>query len=221
MPDGFEKQHTPEELRDLLEFLTQRGRYTPVPLDKLATVVTTRGMFNNYGEQIERLIFSDWKPKTFEGIPFVLVDPQGESVANAIELFGPQGQVSPKMPKQVTLPCNQPAKAIHFLSGVSGWGWPASEAGSTTMIVRLNYADGETEEHKLINGRHFADYIRRVDVPDSKYAFALRGQQIRYFAVTPARAEKIGTIDLVKGPDATTPVVMAVTLEADAPMQKE
>ena len=33
------------------------------------------------------------------------------------------------------------------------------------MIVRLHYADGETENHELKNGVHFADYIRRVDVP--------------------------------------------------------
>ena len=32
------------------------------------------------------------------------------------------------------------------------------------MIVRLTYDDGTTEDHKLINGVHFADYIRRVDV---------------------------------------------------------
>ena len=33
------------------------------------------------------------------------------------------------------------------------------------MIVRLHYADGKTEDHELKNGVHFADYIRRVDVP--------------------------------------------------------
>ncbi len=33
------------------------------------------------------------------------------------------------------------------------------------MIVRLHYADGQTEDHELKNGIHMADYIRRVDVP--------------------------------------------------------
>ncbi len=42
------------------------------------------------------------------------------------------------------------------------------------MIVRLTYDDGKTEDHELKNGVHFADYIRRVDVPESKFAFALR-----------------------------------------------
>src|SRR5205823_8127328 len=48
MPDGFEKQLDRKQLTDLLEFLTQRGKYLPLMLDKAATIVTTRGMF--YGE---------------------------------------------------------------------------------------------------------------------------------------------------------------------------
>ena len=102
---------------------------------------------------------------------------------------------------------------IHVLGGISGWGWPASEKGSTALIVRLKYADGQTEDHRLINGEHFADYIRRVDVPGSKFAFALRGQQARYFTVAPMRTDKIETIELVKGNDVTSPVVMAITVE--------
>ena len=50
-------------------------------------------------------------------------------------------------------------------------------------------------------------------MPDSKFAFALRGQQIRYLCVHPKRAEAIKTVELVKGADDTAPVVMAVTVE--------
>ena len=81
------------------------------------------------------------------------------------------------------------------------------------MIVRILYADGKTEEHKLLNGVHFADYIRRVEVPESKFAFALRGQQIRYLAIAPKRQEKIHTLTLLTGSDNTAPIVMAVTVE--------
>jgi hypothetical protein len=59
-----------------------------------------------------------------------------------------------------------------------------------------------------------ADYIRRVDVPGSNFAFQLRGQQLRYVVVLPERSEPIKEIELVKGPDATAPVVMAITLES-------
>ena len=82
------------------------------------------------------------------------------------------------------------------------------------MIVRLHYSDGKTEDHPLLNGVHFADYIREVDVPESKLAFKLRGQQIRYLSVKPDRSDKIDTIEFVKGDDDTAPVVMAVTVES-------
>jgi uncharacterized protein len=159
-------------------------------------------------------VFADWSPKTFAGVPFQLVDPREGRVANVILLHGPQGTMAPKMPGSVSLPWGAPAKAIHLLSGVSGWGHPLGTKGSVSMIVRLHYEDGKTEDHELKNGEHFADYIRRVDVPGSQFAFALRGQQLRYLAVQPKRTDKIERIELVKGPDATAPIVMAVTVES-------
>ena len=214
MPEGFEKQVKPEEIRDLLEFLTQRGQFVPIPLEKYATAVSSRGMFYDENAQQERLIFADWSPKTFEGVPFTLVDPQEGKTANVILMNGPEGRLPPTMPKSVTLPCNMPAKAIHLLSGVSGWGFPYGGEKSVSLIVRVHYDDGKTEDHKLVNGEHFADYIRRVDVPGSKFAFDLRGRQIRYLAVQPERADTIAKIELVKGDDRTAPVVMAVTVES-------
>ncbi len=136
---------------------------------------------------MERLVFRDWSPKTFEGVPFLLVDPQGDRVRNVVLLNGPNGEFPPRMPKAVELPCHAPAKAIHLLSGVSGWGFPYGQKGTVSMIVRLHYADGSVEDHPLENGVHFADYIRVVDVPGSKLAFNLRGQQVRYLVVIPRR----------------------------------
>ena len=39
------------------------------------------------------------------------------------------------MPKSVKLPVNGPAKAIHFLSGVSGWGYPYASAMTGAKLV--------------------------------------------------------------------------------------
>ena len=64
MPEGFEKQLSKDDLVNLLEFLTQRGKYLPLPLDKAATIITTRGMFYSEDSPLERLIFPDWGPKT-------------------------------------------------------------------------------------------------------------------------------------------------------------
>lgn len=214
MPEGFEKQLKPDEISNLLEFLTQRGKYLPIPINKVATIVTTKEMFHDGQHEEQKLIFSDWSPKIFEGVPFVLVDPQGDRAANAIMLNGTEGDKPPRMPRSVSLICNSPAKAIHFLGGISGWGWPATGSKRTAVIVRLRYADGQSEDHSLQNGEYFADYIRRVDVPQSKFAYSVRGQQLRYFSITPKREEKIETIELVKGNDtATSPIIMAVTVE--------
>ena len=211
MPEGFEKQVSRKDLTDLLEFLTQRGKYLPLPLQKAATVVSTRGMFNGEPVMSERLVMDDWQPKTFAGVPFHFIDPAGDRQPNAILLFGPQGKVPPRMPKSVSLPVNAQAKAIHLLSGVSGWGFPYGEKGTVSMIVRLHYEDGASEDHALKNGVEFADYIQRVDVPGSQFAFDLHGKQLRYLAVKPQRSDKITQIDFIKGPDESAPIVMAAT----------
>lgn len=215
MPEGFEKQVSPDDIVNLLEFLTQRGKYTPLDLRKVATVVTTKPMFffPERSSDAEKLIFPDWSPKTFEGVPFLLVDPQGDRVPNAVMLHGTNGDIPPQMPKSIELPVNQPVKAVHFLGLISGWGYPAYGEKSPTVTVRLHYADGKTEDHILRNGVHFADYIRRVDVPESKYAFRLRGQQSRYAAITPERTEKVAKLELIKGNDPTSPVFLAITVE--------
>jgi hypothetical protein len=106
-----------------------------------------------------------------------------------------------------------PLGMVHVLGGVAGWGHPASPQRETSMIVRLVYADGTTEDHPLLNGEHVADYIRRVDVPQSEFAFDLDGRQVRYLRIQPRRPDPVASIDLVKGTGVTAPIVVAVTLE--------
>jgi putative heme-binding domain-containing protein len=213
MPEGFEKQVSTDDIRNLLAFLTQPVKFIPLDMRKAATIASTRGMFYDENSDQERLVFPDWSPKTFDGVPFALVDPESGHVPNIVLLYGPEGKFPPQMPKSVDLTCRARAKAIHFLSGVSGWGYPYGEKGSVSLLVRLHYADGSVEEHPLENGVHFADYIRVVNVPGSKLAFRLRGRQVRYFAVHPKKNDLIDRIELKKGPDQSAPIVMAVTVE--------
>lgn len=213
MPEGFEKQVSRADLSNLLAFLTQRGRYLPLPLNKAATVVSTRGLLQSEDETAEPLSFPTWEPKTFQGVPFNLVDPQGGRVSNVILLRGATGNISPRMPDRVALTCNAPAKAIHLLSGISAGGFPGGEKGAVTVIVRLHYADGTTEDHELKNGEQFADYRRPVEVPASKLAYNLDGRQVRYLAIQPRRPDMIKQIEFRKGPDKSAPVVLAVTVE--------
>ncbi|HEX3314115.1 MAG TPA: PVC-type heme-binding CxxCH protein, partial [Gemmataceae bacterium] len=219
MPEGFEKQLKADDVVNLLEFLTARGKYLPLPIEKLATSVSTKGMFFDPQSDFERMTFSDWGPKTFEGVPFRLVDPHGDKTPNVILFYGPNGTQAPKMPKSVELPINSPVAAIHLLSGVGGW---AAQAGgakkSVSLTAKIRYADGATEDHPLRNGVEFADYVGKFDVPGSKFAFALSGgKQIRYLAIRPKRAEPIAAIDFVRGNDSVAPIIMAVTLEFPTP----
>jgi uncharacterized protein len=213
MPVGFEKQIPPPALADLLAFLTARGKYLPLPLDKVVTASSTKGMFYESKSETERLVFPDWGPKAVGGVPFMLVDPRGDTVPNVIMLYGPHGYLPPQMPRRVVVPLGSPAKAIHILGGVSGWGWPHSAKGSESMIVRITYDDDTQEIHTLVNGEHLSDYIARNDVPGSEFAFDLGGRQIRHVVVVPERAQSIKTIELAKGSDDTAPIVMAVTAE--------
>ncbi len=213
MPEGFEKQMNEQELTDLLEFLTVKGKYVPLDFRKVASITSSKPMF--YGQSpAERLVFPDWNPKIFKDIPFMLIDPQEGRVNNIVMLYGPQGVHPPNMPKQVSLPVNSRAKAIHMLSGVGGWSFPAIQEKSVSMNVKIHYADGSTEDHELNNGIHFSDYIRRVDVAESEFAYDLNGQQLRYLTIVPQKTDSvIESIDLIKGPDNTAPIVVSITVE--------
>lgn len=213
MPEGFEKQLTKEQLSDVLEFLTQRLKFVPLDMRRAATLTSASGMFQTPGSDVERLAFDDWGVKTVGRVPFYPIDPQNGRVRNVVMLHGDLGTIPPTMPQSVSLQCGIPAKAIHFLSGVSGWGFPASKAGTVSMIVRLHYADGKTEDLSLVNGVHFADYLGHTNVSGSKPAFNLGRQQLRYFSIEPKRLEPIESVELIKGPDRTAPVVMCVTVE--------
>jgi hypothetical protein len=171
-------------------------------------------MFYAKDSTVERLILPDWSPRTVKGVPFQFVDPDKDMrKPNVIMLYGPNGPIAPTMPKTVKLECNLPARTIHMLSGVSGWGYPYAKEGGLVMTVRLHYADGKTEDHKLENGVHFADYMRRVDVPKSEFAFAMRSQQMRYLAVTPGHDGALTAIEFIKGAHESAPIVLAVTVE--------
>lgn len=195
-----------------LKFLAE-GQFIPLPLDKAATWPSTKRMFLGATDE-ERLVFPAWGMQMSQGVPFFVGDPKGDTVNNIVLLNGPLGKVCAAMPQSVVLPVNASASAIHILGGVSGWGFPNGEARSVSMLVRIQYDDNQMEEHKLLNGVQFADYIRVVDVPESKLAFTLGQQQVRYLALRVTRpSATIKTIEFAKGDDKTAPVLVAATLD--------
>lgn len=213
MPEGFEKL-TAEELTGLLAFLGQRGKFLPIPLGKAATIACDRGMFYDEAHAGEAIKLATWGPREVFGVPFQLIDPREGRVPNAILLHGPLGDVSRKMPKSTRLACNASARTIHLLGAVSGWGYPLGRKDSVSLVVRIIYEGGEWEDHSLKNGEHLADYIQRVDVPSSRFAFESNGRQVRYLSLAPSRTTPIAAIEFRKGADDTAPFMLAVTIES-------
>ena len=130
MPEGFEKQVSTDDIRNLLAFLTQ-PRQVPA-----ARPEQGRHDRQHPGHVLRRespnrsaWSFPTGRPRRSTSVPFVLVDPESGQVPNVVLLYGPEGKFPPQMPRSVELPCNAKAKAIHFLSGVSGWGYPYGAEG--------------------------------------------------------------------------------------------
>ncbi|MGB7345264.1 MAG: PVC-type heme-binding CxxCH protein [Pirellulaceae bacterium] len=214
MPEGLEESVDDDGLVDLLEYLTQAEQFIPLGLESVANVLTTEGMFYDRNSRAERLVLPNYGMQVVDNVPFQMIDPKGTSVKNALMLHGPQGPFAPTMPKSVTVRCKMAVAKIHMLGGVAGWAAKNPSNGGVSMIVRLRYDDGSTEDHPLIDGQHIADYIGVFEVPQSKLAFkTLDGGQVRYLSIQPKRQNVIDAIELVKPDGRTAPVVIAITVE--------
>ncbi len=214
MPEGFEQSIKDDELVDLLEYLTDNDSFIPLGIESVANVLTTEGMFTSRRNKRERLVLASYGQKVVEGVPFQLIDPTGTSVKNAIMLHGTNGAFAPQMPKSVSVRCKVAATKVHILGGVAGWAPKSPSNDGVSLIVRLHYAGGGSEDHPLVSGQHIADYIDRFDVPQSTFALrAIDGGQVRYLTIQPQRNEMIDAIELVKPDHHSAPLVMAITVE--------
>ncbi|WP_197439950.1 PVC-type heme-binding CxxCH protein [Calycomorphotria hydatis] len=214
MPEGFEKNMKPEEIRDVLEFLTTKGKYLPLDLRKVCTTSTYKDMFYPNDSFGGRLMFNEWKTLKHKGIPFDLIDPAGGRTRNALMLRGAYGEYPPQMPESIKIPTGTSAKAVHILGGISGWGYPATKSNETVMKLRVHYEDDTHEDHEFRNGIHIADYIRRIDVPESEFVTELvGGQQVRYHSVQLHDSKKITELEFLKQDGSSCPIILAVTVE--------
>jgi len=214
MPEGFESSMTKTEMTDLLAFLAQRGKHTPLTISKVATVNGNRGLPGFRNRPGDKFELESYGRVEIEGVPFELVDPQGELVANIIGLQRPFRSRQATLPESVTLDCSGKVSAIHMLGGVAWGAYPRFRNESTSMIVRCTYADGTTQDHELINGKHIVTYQEGNDVPESKVAVTANGKQIRYLKVPCDASKELTTIELVKGDDFSMPLVFALTVES-------
>ena len=80
--------------------------------------------------------------------------------------------------------------------------------------AQIVYADGETEEELFRNGYEFADYVKRIDVPGSRYVPDLvTDGQLRLFSFAPKRTNEISKIVLESFDRAAAPTFVAMTAQ--------
>jgi hypothetical protein len=195
-----------------LERLPGVTRYFVLPIERAATTSTFRPIFSGTGNDMLKL--PAWGMQKVFDVPFKLIDPAEGKVRNAIVLNCPHGAASKNYPLAVRLPCNSPARAVHLLGCVSGWGFPTTRERSVSMMVRFHYQDGSRETRYLINGVHLVDWFRDVEVHGSRRALQHGQAQIRYLAIRPLKVSTpIKYIDLLKGRDKTGPIILGLTVE--------
>ncbi len=57
MPEGMEETLKEPDMTNLLEFLTTKGRFVPLPLATVATAISTKGLFHDGDNGPDRLVF--------------------------------------------------------------------------------------------------------------------------------------------------------------------
>jgi putative membrane-bound dehydrogenase-like protein len=231
MPEGMESLGG-EALRDILTYLTsEAGGFRVVDLQTAFTASTVRGLYDPVREP-NNLRLRKFGIVTVEGIPFQLVDPSNSVRGqNAIVLKGGSAadwHCKTSLPQKVEFQVGFALEKLHVLGGIAAWGTlDPQKRPSPAVRVTWHYADGRTEEKVLRDAVEFSDWIRRVDVPGSKFAPGLvaEGQrgQVRWFTIAPARRDvAVHHVTLESYDNHLAPTFLAMTAEVGgaAPQEK-
>lgn len=213
MPEGFEASISKPEMADLLAFLNNRGRFTPLTLSTAATLSSAKGLPGFRGAPGDRFELKSYGTIEIERVPFEISDPQEGRVANMIALQGAGGRGPATLPSSTSLACTGKVSSIHLLCAAATFGPPNANA-APSVIVRCNFEDDSKEDHPLIHGKHLASYRNQADVPESKFAIDANGKQIRYLKISLANNKPLKSIDFVKGEEFSIPLIFAVTVES-------
>jgi putative heme-binding domain-containing protein len=219
MPEGLEGLGA-EALRDLLAFMCGDAvkQFRIVNLADAFTADSRQGVFAGPAANQGQVRLAKFGNLQIENIPFLVQDPvKSAAGANLIVLKGgPAAEnYSQTFPQRVEVPINVQAKRLHLLSGISGWGFPAVKDETPALRAVVLYADGEREVFQLINGVHFSDYIRPVEVAGSRYVEGITdGQQMRLLTLELSRPAVAKTL-ILESPanNKTVPVIAAITAD--------
>lgn len=218
MPEGFEQLGT-EGLRDLLTYLcADEQRFRILDLSSAFTADTSRGLYLAVENRDDSLRFRKWGTIKHREVPFDIVNPtRTANGKNVIVLQGGLG-LAQSYPREVTVKVGLPVTRLHFLGGVAGWGFPATEQIKPAVKLVVHFADGEREELVLSNGVEIADHVGRVEVPGSVLVDKIdellpSGSQLRYFAKALAKPGVVEKITLASYNNEVAPTFVGITVE--------
>ena len=221
MPEGLDALGA-EALRDILAFIVGDAakQFRILHLADAFTADSRDGLFASPDPRGGQVKLSKFGNVKVEGVPFFIQDPAKSSTGgNLIVLKGGPGKDnhSQTFPAKTEVAINVAAKRLQLLSGVSGWGFPAVRDEATALKATVVYEGGEKEEFTFLNGIHFSDYIRPVEVPGSKGIEGLAdGQEPRLLTLELTKKGIAKTL-ILESPEGnkTPPVVIAVTADIE------
>jgi putative membrane-bound dehydrogenase-like protein len=223
MPEGFEGLG-PDILRDIIAYMqsVDGGRFRTLDLRNAFTTTTSLGLYESQDHKEQSLAFRKTGTVPVEGIPFNIVGPE-KSPNNIVVLKGgPEGTFAGGLPAKVDIKVGGfKANRIHFLGGVTGWGWQPGREESPVLKITVHTTQGQRETFVCKNGVEFSDYIGRIDVPGSKFAPGLvRDHQVRWFTKALSTTQDIERITLESVGFSAAPTVVAITAElSDKPAE--
>ena len=223
MPEGFEGLGS-ETLRDIIAYMqsVDGGRFRTVDLRDAFTASTTTGLFQK--QEAKKDSFEFAKPGTVKlgGVPFNIVGPERAPRNIVVLKGGPPESYAKTMPQRVEVKAGGfKANRLHFLSGATGWGYNGKNNDRAEVLrVTVHTTQGQREAMTFSNGAEFADYIREIDVPGSKFAAGVLKDrhQLRWFSRQLAMgAVEIDRITIESFDSGAAPVLVAITAELADP----
>lgn len=223
MPEGFEGLGG-EALRDIIAYLqsVDGSRFRTLDLHDAFTTSTSGGIYQSANSKNDTFQFTKSGTVTEGGVPFNVVTPEKAAGASNIIVLkgGPDNSYAKSMPKKVEIKVGGfKANRIHFLGGVTGWGYNGTNNDtSDALTITVASAQGQKQTLLCKNGVEFSDYIRRIDVPGSKFAEGVvKNHQMRWFTKQLSEPIEIDRITLQSPDNHSAPTIVAITAElADA-----
>lgn len=216
MPEGFEALGA-EGLRDVLAFIVgSETRFRFIDLSSAFTASTRDGLYAGPEPHQGSLPLTKTGAVNAYGVPFNVVDP-GKLPKNVMVLKGgpPNIYAQKTFPQAVEAKVGYAAKQLHVLGNVGGWAFPYGQAAEESLKITVHYAGGKTEVLAFKNGEDIADYIREVEVPNSKLVRGItgNGSQVRYASRKLTGEGVIEKLTFASAGNVVAPTTLAITAD--------